>query len=199
MKVILRAEENANITVCRIGHPLDGAYLMWDSLLKAISTQQKRFLPAFIKVLRRAIAEPSTGQSEDNVEKEALCMWLVHTTSKKKSWTALPTSDLDALRKETVKWSCSHPGYWSHFLGSNLINACGPDFASIWEDMLEASRFGEGSAGAASSDGAESERASSPEPEELEDVDDQGGGDGNGRWRWKRAKVAPTLPIGTVR
>lgn len=174
---------------------------MWDRLLRAFLTQQKLFLPAFAKILMRAIGDSSTGQSENDVEKEALCKWLVHTTNKKKSWTGIATSELDALRKKMVKWSCTHPGYWSHYLGVHLIKGGGPDFANIWEDLLEASRLGDGYVAMAIAGDAESEEASSPDPEELEEAHD-GSMDidaGDDRRRWRRAAAAPTLPIGVVR
>lgn len=159
-------------------------------------TQQKCFLAAFTKTLLRSIG--STEQSEDNAEKEALCMWLVHTASKKKSWTAIPTSEMNALRKEMVKWSCTHPGYWSHLLGVRLIKAGGPDFANIWEDVLEASRLGDGYLGLAVAGDAESEEASGPEPETCETAQHMPMDiDGANEFRsWRRAARAPALPIG---
>jgi len=128
-------------------------------------------------------------------------MWLVHTTSKKKSWTGLATSELDALRKKMVKWSCTHPGYWSHYLGVHLIKAGGPDFANIWEDVLEASRLGEGYIAMAVAGDAEfDDDADSPDQEVLEDARDESiDPDASTRRRWRRAAAAPTLPIGVVR
>ncbi|CZT19889.1 uncharacterized protein RCC_05745 [Ramularia collo-cygni] len=184
-----------------IGDPLDGAYLIWDRLLRAILAQQRAFLPAFVKILLQAIGDVITDQSDGNTEKEALCMWLVHTVSKKKTWAVVASSDLDALRKEMVKWSCTHPGYWSHFLGVHLIKAGGPDFANIWEDVLEASRLGDGYIGQATVGDAELEVASSSESEMLEDTlhrsDDME--DGEYHRILKRATTSPNLPIGVCR
>lgn len=174
---------------------------MWDRLLTAIYIQQNRFLAAFVKLLLAIICDPSTGQSKDDAEKEALCMWLVHTTSKKKSWAPLSSAESDALRKEMVMWSCTHPGYWSYYLGVHLIKAGGPDFANIWEDVLEASRLGDGHVGVAVIGGADFREASSPEPETTTRAEyrSRSGYSGGHRGGWRRAAGAPAMPIGIVR
>lgn len=178
---------------------------MWDHLLNAILTLQTQFLAAFVKIVLRAVGGPSKGQTDDDTEKEALCMWLVHTTSKKKSWPAVSTSELDALRGKMVRWSCTHPGYWSHYLGVHLIKTGGPEFADIWEVVLEASRVDDGYVGITQMSIAEPEGASSSEAEpdaELVKSSRRRAGhmdDGVEYSRWKRAAATPTLPIGVVR
>lgn len=170
---------------------------MWDGLLKAIYLQQNRFLAAFVKIVLAAIGDASTGQSDDDADKQALCMWLVHTTSKKKSWAPLSTTESDALRKEMVMWSCTHPGYWSHYLGVHLIKAGGSDFVNIWEDVLEASRLGDGYIGNAACD-VDVAEAGSPVSDAVERESRYSSQSVQHRG-WIRAVAAPVMPIGVVR
>lgn len=127
-------------------------------------------------------------------------MWLVHTTSKKKSWVPFSTTESNALRNDLVMWCCTNPGYWSHCLGVHLIKAGGPAFADMWEELLEESRLGEGYVGHAAAEDAGAEKASSPESEIVEDAGHRSKDVSSGRHRgWRRAAAAPSLPIGVVR
>ena len=104
----------------RLGSSLDGAFAIWDPLLKQLATSQRNFLPVLVKCFLRALGDEAAVHPEQDPERDAQLMWLIHLFNSKE-WAFVPAAVRRALRQQILKWSCVYPGNWVHMLGSTLV------------------------------------------------------------------------------
>ena len=121
-------------TVSRLGSSLDGAHLIWDELLAIISSRLHNFLSNLVRCLLEAITKPQATAPEQDSEKEALSMWLLHLVEH-----GTHHSDIDTILAETMKTCCLHPGCWSQLIGQTLLEQYDGKLQADWQDLFEAS------------------------------------------------------------
>lgn len=170
---------------------MDGAYLLWDSLLLELSPQQSAFLPCFLEALLGAMSQYSPSQQADkNAGKEALHLWLLHIACSA-TWTQVRKETSLDVSAWLMKQCCLQPGYWSYKIGQALLEKGDSDFAEAWSDLLEASLVGGSDAEDMDVEhaGARARPSSDQDPATSEDVDGQD---------WRIALMPPSLPIGVV-
>lgn len=180
---------------------MNGAYLLWDSLLQELSKQQSKFLPLLLKSMHAAMNQPSPWyQISQDPGKEALHHWLLHIATSDAWAQARQHGDIE-VDSQLMPLCCLHPSHWSHALGEELLEAGTEDFTESWSDLLVASSIGGAvdmeAVGAAEStqdvDMAEFQTLQNSMPDEDTQSDivvDMAG--------WREALKAPTVPIGVV-
>jgi ribosomal biogenesis protein LAS1 len=117
---------------------MDGAYLIWDDVLLAISSRLHLFLPAFVRHLLQGLTTRTAIEPENDVDKEALSMWLLHVMN---SGDFMFIKDRDALVADVMKCCCLHPGYWTQGVGRKLLEISDKSVQDEWKDLLEASQI----------------------------------------------------------
>ena len=126
------------LTSCRLGSPLEGAYLIWDDLLQDISDRLSGFLAAFVRSLLLGLTSASTTDPQRDLDEEALAMWLLHILSGEE-YFALGRGNKHSLYVEAMKWCCLHPGHWTERIARELLNRGDGAFQADWNDLFEAS------------------------------------------------------------
>lgn len=61
------------------GEPLDGAFMLWMPLLRALTRHQTLFLPLLLSRMTVILAEPNHLHAEPDTFREAVYSWLLHT------------------------------------------------------------------------------------------------------------------------
>lgn len=179
---------------------MNGAYLLWDGLLQALSTQQQ-FLPTLLKGMHARMNQLSTRhQFSHDPEKESLHHWLLHIATSD-AWSQIRRASKSDVDSDLMTLCCLHPSYWSQALGEELLEAGDEAFTESWSDLLSASAMAGGSEGM----GAETNTASpevdmaeDAEVEGSEEVDDGRSDAGEDLAAWREALMPPSVPIGVV-
>jgi len=127
----------------RLGSSMQGAFLLWDELLRGIV--DARHNPSFLSALVRKVLEALTTKPGVNSQHDAVCeahyLWLVHL---------LEYQDVDgslvkhAPRNHVMKWCCLHPSYWTKQLGEQLLQLGDSRFNEQWGVLFEASQLARG-------------------------------------------------------
>ena len=186
------------LTSCRLGSPLEGAYLIWDDLLRDISDRLSGFLTLFVKSLLLSLTKASATDPQSDIDKEALTMWLLHTLSGDEDHV-LGRNDKNSLCVEAIKWCCLHPGAWTESVGREMLNNGDGAFRADWNDLFEASLV---TAAAASAQASVAERelkmrvGESTDTEQITGMGDQEAHLVAGGWR--RAVAPISVPVGIV-
>jgi hypothetical protein len=183
---------------------MNGAYLLWDALLQAISKRQHLFLSKLISGMHTRLNQPSGYHNVlQDPEKEALHLWLLHIASAD-VWSQARRSTGTDAEADLMTLCCLHPSPWSHAIGNALLEGGDEAFVESWADLLSASAMAgsmevdiAGDTQDANMDEAQGSEenvadiVSHPEPEpEPESVVDLA--------PWREALKAPRVPIGVV-
>lgn len=180
---------------------MNGAYLLWDGLLQALSKQQSLFLPQLLKSMHAAMNQPSSHyQISQDPGKEALHHWLLHIATSD-VWEQARQQTGVEVDSQLMTLCCLHPSHWSHALGEELLEAGNEDFAESWSDLLLASSIG----GATDADAA----GTAAQAEDVEMVKNQASENSMpdedthsdtvmNTAGWREALTAPKVPIGVI-
>lgn len=118
---------------------MNGAYLLWDGLLQAVTKKQRNFLPALLKGMHTAMNLPSAYHHIlHDPEKEALQHWMLHIATSD-AWSQARRSVGTDVGGDLMTLCCLHPGPWSNSLGNALLDAGDEMFVESWSDLLSAS------------------------------------------------------------
>lgn len=170
---------------------MQGAYLLWDSLLLQLCSQQSNCLLALLEALFAAMTRHAPDQAiERDAGKAALHLWLLHIACSDVWLEARRDSALDSPAW-LIKQCCLQPSHWSYKLGETLLEEGDAVFAEAWSDLLEASDVG-----ASATDEMDVEAvdgAALSKSLEGPIVDDESPDPG-----WRIALMPPSLPIGVV-
>ncbi|KAF2213027.1 hypothetical protein CERZMDRAFT_83949 [Cercospora zeae-maydis SCOH1-5] len=176
-----------------LGSPLDGAYLMWDDLLRDVVASDYSFLPTLQQSMLEVLTEREAEGTEHDANREATCQWLLHMAD----YTA-SASQQTAYSRQIMTTCCMHHGYWMKWLGKHLLDASGPDLKEEYQDLFEASQ-GEHDAGECAEDDAVMQDTCSCA---AGDAADALGGVSTNRVAksegWKLAVIPTGLPIGAI-
>jgi hypothetical protein len=181
---------------------MNGAYLLWDALLQAISKRQHLFLSKLITGMHTRLNQPSGYHNVlQDPEKEALHLWLLHIASADVWSQARRSTGID-VEADLMTLCCLHPSPWSHAIGNALLESGDEAFVESWEDLLSASAMAgsmevdvAGDTQDADADMGEAQEPednvadveSHPDPEPVADLAP-----------WREALKAPKVPIGVV-
>ena len=183
---------------------MNGAYLLWDALLQAMSKRQHLFLSKLISGMHTRLNQPSGYHNVlQDPEKEALHLWLLHIASADVWKQARRSTSIDA-EADLMTLCCLHPSPWSQAVGNALLEGGDEAFVESWADLLSASAMagsmevdvageaqdadmGEAPESKDNVADVESHDASEPEPEPVVDLAP-----------WREALKAPRVPIGVV-
>ncbi|KAM3423495.1 hypothetical protein BST61_g923 [Cercospora zeina] len=174
-----------------LGSPLDGAYLMWDGLLRDIVASDYSFLPALQQSMLEVLAKQESEGTEHDANREATCQWLLHMTD----YTASGRQQTAYVR-QIITTCCMHNGYWMNWLGKRLLDTSGSDFREEYQDLFEASQ-GEQEAGVGAEEDIvmQDSCAAGDAPDAIGEVSTNRVAKSEG---WKLAVIATGLPIGVV-
>lgn len=118
---------------------MNGAYLLWDALLQAISKRQSAFLSTLISSMHARLNQPSGYHNVlQDPEKEALYLWLLHIASSD-AWSQIRRSSDADVEGDLMTLCCLHPSPWSHALGNAMLEAGNEAFVESWADLMSAS------------------------------------------------------------
>ncbi|KXT08977.1 hypothetical protein AC579_4024 [Pseudocercospora musae] len=117
------------------GSSLNGAFLIWDDLLRDIIKQQRSFLTALVACSLSRMGQEN-ARPHDDAHIEGICLWLLHMLE-----FAQSDAQQTALRRDVMQWCCTHPGGWSHYVGERLLESSDADFVEDWQDVLDASQL----------------------------------------------------------
>ncbi|KAK4505585.1 hypothetical protein PRZ48_003548 [Zasmidium cellare] len=183
-----------------LGASLEGAFMIWDDLLRFINREHNRFVMAVVK----ALLEGTSLRPGEDADKEAFSLWVTHILQSEAWSLATTTPQKRNLRKDAMSWCCMHPGVWTQRLGRDVLKAEDKDFVEDWRDIFQSSQLVE----AAQAIPGSELQAPSPEflggdgwpredgfrrPVALEADDDAELG------TWIRAATPFAVPIGVVR
>ena len=178
---------------------MNGAYLLWDALLQAISKRQHLFLSTLISGMHTRLNQPSGYHNIlQDPEKEALHLWLLHIASAD-VWSQARRSTGTDAEADLMTLCCLHPSPWSHAIGNALLETGDDAFVDSWADLLSASAM----AGSMELDigGGDAEDADMGETQEpvdnMTDVESQPAVVVD-LAAWREALKAPRVPIGVV-
>ncbi|GIZ37157.1 hypothetical protein CKM354_000061500 [Cercospora kikuchii] len=182
-------EENLLIPSKRgLGTPLDGAYLMWDSLLRDIVASSPSFLPVLQQSMLAILTHQEMEGTEQDATREAICMWLLHMTDYNAS-----AEQQTAYRREMITMCCMHLGYWLTWLGKRLLETSGSDFRTDYQDLFEASRDEH-----AAAEGAKEDTIMHDDIAGRDAIGDVSAGGFDQSTGWERALPPIAVPIGVV-
>ncbi|CAK4030148.1 Pre-rRNA-processing las1 [Lecanosticta acicola] len=119
-----------------LGSSLDGAFMLWDDLLKQISITNKRLWKALIEGM---LQRTSSLLPVHDVEREAMCLWIDHILADSSSM--LVRSERPILERVVMQWCCMYSSRWTNFLGTKLLRLGSTSFREEWEDLLAAARL----------------------------------------------------------
>jgi hypothetical protein len=179
---------------------MNGAYLLWDALLQALSKRQHLFLSSLVNGMHTRLNQPSGYHNAlQDPEKEALHLWLLHIASAD-SWSQARRSTGTDVEADLMTLCCLHPSPWSHAIGNALLEGGNEAFVDSWADLLSASAMAgamelEVADDAQDADMGEtqepadvmSEVETQPQPEPVADLA-----------AWREALKTPRVPIGVV-
>lgn len=141
--LLLQVTFHSVLTFPRLGAPLEGAYVIWDDLLKSIVREQKQFALVLIKALLEAMSSPSPGLSDQDSEKEAMCLWTSHILHSKEWRHSFTRLEYVNLLKDAMMWCCVNPGQWTQRLGKEMLKVQDEEFVDDWQDVFAASQLGD--------------------------------------------------------
>ncbi|EME48000.1 hypothetical protein DOTSEDRAFT_124919 [Dothistroma septosporum NZE10] len=172
-----------------LGASMDGAFLIWDSLLRGIARKQRRFISALVKGMLEAISASFARPAGQDVDKEALSMWLIRIELDE-TWMAI-RSDLEQhdLETEVLMWSSLHANDWTSWLGQKMLEFGRSQSKSEWAEILEASRL----------DCREAADHSMPDEKPLDAWPIDGTASHSVHSPWSRSVMPGSRPIGVVR
>lgn len=183
---------------------MNGAYLLWDALLQAISKRQHLFLSKLISGMHTRLNQPSGYHNVlQDPEKEALHLWLLHIASAD-VWSQVRRSTGTDVGADLMTLCCLHPSPWSHAIGNALLEGGDEAFVESWADLLSASAMAGSMEVDVAGDAQDADMGEAREPEdsqELEnnvtDVESQPEAVVD-LAPWREASKAPRVPIGVV-
>lgn len=176
------------LTIDRLGTPLDGAYLMWDGLLRDIISSSPSFLPALQQSMLAVLTHQELEGTEQDATREAICLWLLHMTD----YNASAKQQM-AYKREMIATCCMHLGYWSTWLGKRLLDTSGSDFRKDYQDLFEASRDGR-----AAGESAEEDTIMHDDFAGRDAIGIVSAGGFDQSTGWERILLPTALPIGVV-
>lgn len=135
----------------RLGAPLNGAYLLWDSLLRDLATHSPNhfLLTICTRLVEEVIvvAAPQINQGgrveedddddDDDAKKqkannEASCQWCIHMLD-----YAVSPQQRNACMGEMMAACCMATGYWPRWLSRRLLDLGSVQFRGNWRHLVE--------------------------------------------------------------
>lgn len=183
---------------------MNGAYMLWDGLLQAVSKRQSSFLSTLISSMHARLNQPSGYHNVlQDPEKEALNLWLLHIASSD-AWSQNRRSSDADVEADLMTLCCLNPSPWSHALGNAMLEAGNEAFVESWADLLSASAIAGSMEGDADMVGdvedadQDADMAEAHEPmESVSDIDCQSEAAAD-LASWREPFKAPRVPIGVV-
>ncbi len=113
-----------------------GAFLLWDDVLKYLTTHLPRFLALFINRATSLLTAFSATANEDPI-KDALYRWLVHIMLDQ-IWSGERQRGFAALREAVVSHCMLEYTFWGQKLARALIQAADDSFRREWAPVFNA-------------------------------------------------------------
>lgn len=181
---------------------MNGAYLLWDALLQAISKRQHLFLSTLMSGMHERLNQPSGYHNVlQDPEKEALHLWLLHIASADVWKQARRSTGTDA-ETELMTLCCLHPSPWSQAVGNALLEGGNETFVESWADLLSASAMAGSMEVDVAGDTQDADMDEAQKPEyDVADVESHPESEPEpvaDLAPWREALKAPRVPIGVV-
>ena len=177
------------LTLGRLGSSLEGAFLIWDDLLRKVAVQLPGFQHALTYYMLHVLTDVPTTDPQTDVEKEALAMWILHLPS-------LKSQDVRDLSLETIKSCCLHPGYWTRRVGEETLRNADYELRIDWQDMFQASSIENVSFDKA--DNEDEANAVQQSAQAMVEKTDNSSQEGLTMRGWTEAVIAPSTAVGVV-
>ncbi|KAL1639214.1 rRNA-processing protein las1 [Diplodia intermedia] len=122
----------------RVGGSLDGAHLIWDSLLCRLSSELQ-YVETLVEHMFRYMLQPSKADAKSDAFKAAMYNWILHVLTSE-AWSSSCSGDVRQHLWSTTMTACmTQPSYWSKKLAKELLLEGDDDFQDEWLPILEAS------------------------------------------------------------
>ncbi|KAK5006546.1 rRNA-processing protein las1, partial [Cryomyces antarcticus] len=110
---------------------MNGAFMVWDDLLRKLVRHQRRFLRIFVTRMVHLMIQQSRMNVKQDPFREALCLWALHIFVDE-SWADARKRIEDSLRTKVVSICMMNPVYWGQRLARLLIEAADETFQYDW-------------------------------------------------------------------
>ncbi|KAK0664348.1 Pre-rRNA-processing protein las1 [Lasiodiplodia hormozganensis] len=122
----------------RVGDSLDGAHLIWDSLLCRLNSDLQ-YVETLVEHMFRYMLQPSKADVKSDAFKAAMYNWILHVLTSE-AWSSSCSYDVRQRLWATTMTACmTQPSYWSKKLAKELLLEGDDDFQDEWLPILEAS------------------------------------------------------------
>ncbi|KAL0262901.1 rRNA-processing protein las1 [Diplodia seriata] len=122
----------------RVGGSLDGAHLIWDSLLCRLNSELQ-YVETLVEHMFRYMLQPSKADAKSDAFKAAMYNWILHVLTSE-AWSSSCSGDVRQHLWSTTMTACmTQPSYWSKKLAKELLLEGDDDFQDEWLPILEAS------------------------------------------------------------
>lgn len=119
-----------------MGSSLEGAFIMWDDLLQAMSKRSNDLLSYLVNALLLGVTNHLS--ITQNHQSEAHCEWLVHLGCSA-SWSKARQSSKVDVRSAMIRACIGFPNAWTSELGHKLLANADDEFEEQWRSIFEAS------------------------------------------------------------
>ncbi|KAK4630839.1 Pre-rRNA-processing protein las1 [Fulvia fulva] len=177
----------------KLGALMDGAFLIWDPLLKDIARKQRRFIPCLVTGILEAVGASSSAPAARDVDKEALSQWLIQIDFDENWMASRSDHEQHDLEVEIWKWCTLHANHWTSWLGQKLEQHNDAQIPGEWAELLQASRLGYEEAG---EDNAED--LADPDVDARGALSAVGNASQSVPSPWSRVAIPISTPIGVV-
>lgn len=151
----------------RVGDALDGAYLIWDTLLCRLNAELQCF-ESLVEHMFQHMVQPSKADAKSDAFKAAMYDWILHVLTSTAWLSVCPHRVRQEVWATTMTACMTQPGYWSKKLAKELLLEGDDDFQDEWLPIFEASLpDGEGK-----SSEADPKNEHVPEPQSDEEMQD---------------------------
>ncbi|OCK74221.1 Las1-domain-containing protein [Lepidopterella palustris CBS 459.81] len=122
-----------------MGNTMNGAFLLWDDLLRRLSSHQFAFLRILVRRMIDLMTKPNLLTVTAEPVREAMFEWIVHILTAKE-W-ALSRKGVEVMLLEEVMGQCfTSPTPWTSRLAETLIKDRDALFRDTWQPILHAAR-----------------------------------------------------------
>lgn len=118
---------------------MDGAFLLWDNLLRRLAAHQHDFLRLLLICMLERLHIQYRVDVKLDPFREAMSEWVIHILTAK-HWAAARKRSSSNLRQLILTECFSHPMHWTLRVAESIITSAELPFRGIWNPILQAAK-----------------------------------------------------------